>query len=116
MLFPGRTESNPLTDAVVVWPHHQAVAQTYFCANLSCLSDDLLVQQASSYRNVWLVTELSTDRTWLMRAANPSCPCCGAPLYAAMDDDAMNEQAAIDYAVADYLLADHTSYSQLAHR
>lgn len=106
MLFPGRTEFNPRTDAVVVTPHQKTINQVYFCSNLSCLSDDLLVRRASSFRHVWLVTDLTTEHTWLMRAKNPCCPCCGSPLYSATDDERVNEQDAIDYAIADYLLAD----------
>ncbi|MEZ4674146.1 MAG: hypothetical protein R2932_07895 [Caldilineaceae bacterium] len=87
MLFPGRTDINPLVDAVVVWPHHKAVDKPYFCANLSCLGDDLLARPASSFRNVWLVTEEATDCTWLMLAPEPACPHCGSTLCAAEKEE-----------------------------
>lgn len=82
MLFPAYTQSNPLPEPVVVWPHHKAVDQLYFCPSLSCLTDDLRARRTSSFRNVWLVIEEITDCTWLMVAEQPSCPHCGSPLHA----------------------------------
>lgn len=103
MLFPGRANTNAATDAVVVRPRHKAVDKAYFCANLSCLGDDLSVRQTSSFRNVWLITDPLTEERWLMHAAQPACPHCGAPLYPAVGH-AASEQHAHDYAVTDYLL------------
>ena len=111
MLFPGRTESDTSANAVVMRPHHKAVDAPYFCPGLSCLSDDLLARQATSFRNVWLVTDVDTDRTWLMQAPQPNCPHCGSQLYPAIDDK-MNKQSAIDYAVADFLLTDYSTNAE----
>ncbi len=86
MLFPGRTDIHAIAEAVVIWQHHKAVDKTYFCPNLSCLSDDLLARPTSSFRNVWLVTEAATDCTWLMMAKEPGCPHCGASLYAVAEE------------------------------
>lgn len=86
MLFPGRTDLQTAPEAVVVWPHHKAEDKAYFCPNLSCLSDDLTARSASSFRNVWLVTEELTGATWLMKAEQPSCPHCGSTLCETMKE------------------------------
>ena len=86
MLFPGRTDVNPIADAVIVWPGHKAINKHYFCANLSCTGDDLLARSASSFRNVWLVTEEATECTWLMMSPEPACPHCGSPLCAIAEE------------------------------
>ncbi len=85
MLFPERAEANAVSNPVIVWPH-KAVDTTYFCPNLSCLSDELLVRRTSSFRHIWLLIEVATDCTWLMQAAQPSCPHCQSPLYAVSDE------------------------------
>ena len=89
MLFPGRTDTHAVPEAVVVWPHHKAVDKEFFCPNLSCLSDDLSARPASSFRNVWLVTDEATHSTWLMMAEKPSCPHCGATLCEAAAEPAI---------------------------
>lgn len=86
MLFPGRTDIQPIPEAVIVWPHHKTVDKHYFCPNLSCLSDDLTARPATSFRNVWLVTEDATESTWLMKAEKPSCPHCAATLCEAVEE------------------------------
>jgi hypothetical protein len=88
MLFPGRTDIHAVPEAVVVWPQQKSAEQHYFCPNLSCLSDDLVARPASSFRHVWLVTEVDTNCTWLMMAKTPGCPHCGAPLCAAAPENA----------------------------
>jgi len=86
MLFPGRTDIQSVPEAVVVWPRHQAEDQHYFCPNLSCLSDDLSARPATSFRNVWLVTEEMSGSTWLMKAEKPSCPHCTATLCEVVEE------------------------------
>ena len=86
MLFPGRTDIHSVAEAIVVWPHHKAVNTEYFCSNLSCLSDILLARRTSSFRNVWLVTEETTNCTWLMMAKTPSCPHCDSLLCAVIEE------------------------------
>lgn len=88
MLFPGRTDIHAVPEAVVVWPQQKNPEQRYFCPNLSCLSDDLLARPASSFHDVWLITEVDTSCTWLMMAKAPSCPHCGAPLFATAQEQA----------------------------
>jgi len=105
MLFPGRVEANSVSNPVVVWPHHKAVDSTYFCPSLTCLSDDLLVRRASSFRHVWLVTEVATERTWLMQANRPSCPHCESPLCEVADEPE-NAVATAERVFVEHLLAD----------
>ncbi|HRW03464.1 MAG TPA: hypothetical protein P5121_00110 [Caldilineaceae bacterium] len=95
MLFPGRTDIHTVPEAVVVWPHHKAVDKPYFCPNLSCLSDDLAVRSASSFRNVWLVTEEASGATWLMMAEKPSCPHCGSTLCEAGEEPLFAQSTAL---------------------
>lgn len=54
--------------------------RAYFCPNLGCFTDEVSVRPASSYANVWIVTDEEVDKTWLMVAPRPTCPHCATPL------------------------------------
>ena len=55
-----------------------------YCLNESCLSDEVSVRKVSSFSNVWLVTDITDNTSWLMNMETPVCPCCGSNLRSTM--------------------------------
>jgi hypothetical protein len=82
MLARVRTESESVGEKAVLLGRTKAVSKRCFCPNSACLADEVSVRAASSYSGVWLVTDEEIDSSWLMMAAKPSCPHCGATLVA----------------------------------
>ncbi|MEZ4860770.1 MAG: hypothetical protein R3C14_05660 [Caldilineaceae bacterium] len=82
MLVSSHIESEPALESTTVLRRPQITGKRYFCPNSSCLSDELTARAASSFANVWIVTDEELDRSWLMAAPQPSCPHCNTPLYA----------------------------------
>ncbi len=62
---PGRTKVNN---------------KSCFCPSSTCLADEVSIRSASSFPNVWLVTDEEMGTSWLMIAEKPGCPHCGATL------------------------------------
>lgn len=61
----------------------KAKNKSCFCPNSACLADEVLIRTASSFPNVWLVTDEEVGTSWLMIAETPSCPHCGSTLVTA---------------------------------
>lgn len=76
-----RTMKNEQFNEALIAPERIAVVdRAYFCPNLACFTDEVAVRPASSYANVWLVIDEEADKTWLMVAAQPTCPHCAGKL------------------------------------
>jgi hypothetical protein len=69
-------------EKTVLFNRTKAVSKSCFCPNSTCLADEVSVRSASSFANVWLVTDEEVGSSWLMMAEKPSCPHCGATLVA----------------------------------
>lgn len=71
-----QSATKPTSNHAVTTPS----AERYFCANESCLSDEISARKVSSFNHVWLVTDATDNTSWLMNMETPVCPCCGANL------------------------------------
>ena len=74
------TKANPFHQALLSAERVAVVNHAYFCANLACFTDEVTVRPASSYANVWIVTDEEAEKTWLMTAPRPACPHCASLL------------------------------------
>lgn len=83
MLAHARTESEVVRKKAVVLGRSKVVSQSYFCPNSTCLADEVAVRSASSFAQVWLVTDEEIDCSWLMMASKPCCPHCDSTLVSA---------------------------------
>lgn len=75
-------------EKAVLFGRAKAVTQTYFCPNSACLADEISAHAASSFANVWLVTDEEIGSSWLMMSDKPTCPQCGSALVATHSDRA----------------------------
>ena len=74
------TKTKQFTNTRIAPERVAAMDQAYFCPNLACFTDEVAVRPASSYANVWLVTDEEVGKTWLMVAPQPTCPHCSGRL------------------------------------
>lgn len=82
MLARTHTKSTVVGDKAVLFGRAKAATQRYFCPNSACLADEISAHSASSFANVWLVTDEEIGSSWLMMADKPTCPQCGSTLVA----------------------------------
>lgn len=82
MLASIHTKSAIVNEKAVLFGRSKAATKTYFCPNSACLADEISAHAASSFANVWLVTDEEIGSSWLMMSEKPTCPQCGATLVA----------------------------------
>lgn len=80
MLTHARSESTFVTEKAVLFGRSKAVGKSYICLDSTCLAAEVSVRPATSYPNVWLVTDEEVNQSWLMMAPKPCCPHCGSSL------------------------------------
>lgn len=80
MLAHTRPEAEFVTEKAVLFGRSKAVDKSYICLDSACLAAEVSVRPATSYANVWLVTDEEINRSWLMMAPKPCCPHCGSNL------------------------------------
>ena len=80
MLAHVRPEAEFVTEKAVLFGRSKAVEKSYICLDSACLAAEVSVRPATSYANVWLVTDEEINRSWLMMAPKPCCPHCGSSL------------------------------------
>jgi ribosomal protein S27AE len=56
--------------------------QRRFCPSMFCFTDEVVVRRVSPHAQVWLLTDESDDRSWMMMGGEPTCPHCGTALLA----------------------------------
>ncbi len=81
-LRKSTSKNEQFPEALIIPDRVAVVDNAYFCPNLACYTDEVTVRPASSYANVWIVTDPETAKTWLMVAPQPTCPHCAKPLAA----------------------------------
>ncbi|MBX3011007.1 MAG: hypothetical protein KF832_05845 [Caldilineaceae bacterium] len=86
MLAQTYTESEFVGDKALLLGRTKVHDKSCFCPNSTCLADELVVRTATSYADVWLVTDEEIGSSWLMKATKPSCPHCGSTLVTAQRD------------------------------
>lgn len=82
MLARTHTKTVVASEKAVLFGRSKAATQTYFCPNSACLADEISAHAASSFANVWLVTDEEIGSSWLMMSDKPTCPQCGSILVA----------------------------------
>lgn len=80
MLAHVRPETEFVGEKAVLFGRSKAVNKSYVCLNSTCLAADVSARPATSYPNVWLVTDEELGHSWLMIATKPCCPHCGSSL------------------------------------
>ncbi len=80
MLAHTQTQSEFTLDKTFVPGRTKATNKSCFCPNSTCLADEVSIRAASSFPNVWLVTDEEIGIAWLMIAEKPGCPHCGSML------------------------------------
>ncbi|MFZ4658358.1 MAG: hypothetical protein ACOYNY_15185 [Caldilineaceae bacterium] len=75
-------------EKAVLFGHSKPTAKSYFCPNSTCLADEISAHAASSFANVWLVTDEEIGSSWLMMSDKPTCPQCGSTLVASHSERA----------------------------
>lgn len=88
MLAHARSEAEFVSEKAVVFGRSKAQSKSYICANSTCLAAEVSVRSASSYANVWLVTDEEINRSWLMMSPKPCCPHCGSSLISTENERA----------------------------
>jgi len=79
---PATTKSAIINEKAALFGRSKPATQSYFCPNSACLADEISAHAASSYANVWLVTDEEIGSSWLMMSDKPTCPQCGSALVA----------------------------------
>ncbi|RIK40822.1 MAG: hypothetical protein DCC55_13780 [Chloroflexi bacterium] len=51
-----------------------------FCPSIFCFTDEIVIRRVSPKAEVWLLTDESEDRSWMMMGGEPVCPHCGTTL------------------------------------
>lgn len=51
-----------------------------FCPSIFCFTDEIIVRRVSPKAEVWMLTDESDDRSWMMMGGEPVCPHCGTTL------------------------------------
>ncbi|HMN27738.1 MAG TPA: hypothetical protein PKE45_06230 [Caldilineaceae bacterium] len=51
-----------------------------FCPSIFCFTDEIVTRRISPSAEVWLLTDETDDRSWMMMGAQPTCPHCGTTL------------------------------------
>ena len=54
-----------------------------FCPSMFCFTDEIITRRVSTRADVWLLTDESDDRSWMMMGPQPTCPHCGTTLLSA---------------------------------
>lgn len=80
MLARTQTQSTFLPEKSFMPARTKATNKSCFCPSSTCLADEVSIRAASSFPNVWLVTDEEVGTSWLMIAEKPSCPHCGSTL------------------------------------
>jgi hypothetical protein len=88
MLASTHTKAATVGEKAALFGRSKSVIQSYFCPNSACLADDISAHAASSFANVWLVTDEETGSSWLMMSDKPTCPQCGSTLVATHNERA----------------------------
>ncbi|MCE7982818.1 MAG: hypothetical protein DYG89_16675 [Caldilinea sp. CFX5] len=82
MLASTHTKAAVVGEKAALLGRSRSVTKSYFCPNSACLADEISAHAASSFANVWLVTDEEIGSSWLMMADKPTCPQCGSTLVA----------------------------------
>ncbi len=93
MLTHTPTQSEFSPEKAFLSGRTKAINESCFCPNSACLSDEVSIRTASSFPNVWLVTDEEIGSSWLMIAEKPSCPHCNSTLV--MNHRARAEEVAV---------------------
>jgi len=80
MLTRTATQSTFTPEKAFISGRTKVNNKSCFCPNSTCLADEVSIRSASSFPNVWLVTDEEIGSAWLMIAEKPSCPHCGSTL------------------------------------
>lgn len=83
MLAQMHTGAEATVEPILTLNRTKVVLTYYLCPSSTCLTAEISVHAASSFANVWIVSDDEIGRSWLMEAPKPSCPYCGASLVAA---------------------------------
>jgi hypothetical protein len=51
-----------------------------FCPSMFCFTDEIVTRRVSTQTDVWLLTDETDDRSWMMMGTQPTCPHCGTTL------------------------------------
>lgn len=88
MLAHVHPEAEFVGEKAVLLRRSKAISKRYICLNSTCLAAEVSVRPATSYVNVWLVTDEELGRSWLMMAPKPCCPHCGSSLISTENERA----------------------------
>lgn len=88
MLARTRSESEFVGEKALLFNRTKAVGKSYICLDSTCLAAEVSVRPATSYANVWLVTDEELNRSWLMVSPKPCCPHCGSSLVSTENERA----------------------------
>lgn len=82
------TNTTAVSEKAALFGRSKPTTQSYFCPNSACLADEISAHAASSFANVWLVTDEEIGSSWLMMSDKPTCPQCGSTLVASHSERA----------------------------
>jgi hypothetical protein len=76
----GQLDTRPSPGVNGFHTAHKTQEERRFCPSMFCFTDEIVVRRVSTKADVWLLTDETDDRSWMMMGSEPTCPHCGTTL------------------------------------